>query len=138
MTDHRSAPPRWLLVGDPLAPIAAIPTRVWLDWAWEHAQGTDHDILLSSLSLTAPEMAPLSFEARWVFVAGLGYSSQYGLDGRVPKASLRCLTFGDDPEEAVGELVDAGLWVDDGDHYALAETQEAHSLPDGSDEDEPA
>lgn len=137
MTDVRSAPPRWLLVGDPVDPIAAIPTRAWLDHAWEHGEELDQGILLTPRIWTSPKLAGVGPEALWVLLAGLGYSAHFGLDGRVPKASLHCLTFGDDPEEAVRELVDAGLWMDDGDHYGLAEVQKADTLPADSDEAEP-
>lgn len=126
-------PPRWLLVGDPLVPIAAIPTRAWLDWAWANGEEVERSILLSPRLWTSPQFVPLSAPARWALLAGLGYSAQYGLDGRVPKVSLRCLAFGEDPTEAVNELVNTGLWIEDGEEYVVAELCESDLSPDALD-----
>lgn len=57
-----------------------------------------------------PKLLAVSPRTRWVWVAGLAWSSRYRQDGLVPRGALHPLQ--GTPRDAAG-LVAAGLWLPD-------------------------
>ena len=52
------------------------------------------------------------FEARWLFIAGLGYSARQATDGVVAASAIPLLTNGmTNGQHAVHGLIDTGLWT---------------------------
>ncbi len=73
-----------------------------------------------------PKVAVLSDEALCLYVRALCYSSKHGLDGRIPKKSLRHLCPSRKRSAIVEELADdppegyeAPLWLDKGDYFEI-------------------
>ena len=67
-------------------------------------------VKLSDTALDEPFLLPLSRGSVLLHLEALAYSNRYAVDGVIHRAALRKLTTEPDPEAAVAELVDAGLW----------------------------
>lgn len=72
----------------------------------------------------AERYAHLGPHAMLMHLYGLSYSSQHLTDGRVPKRlrltiAPHLAADGIDPEQVAGELVTAGVWCDEGDHWLI-------------------
>lgn len=69
---------------------------------------------------THPKVQACPGRARLLWVYGGLYCSQHLTDGAIPKTALPMLIAASDAaRKSPGELVAAGLWVDDGDHYRM-------------------
>lgn len=67
-----------------------------------------------------PKHAPLSAGAGWLWVLTLAWCNRHLTDGRFPNAIANQL--GNIPKRsaAIKELLDGGLWAEDGQHYQIA------------------
>lgn len=61
----------------------------------------------------------LSRSALLLDVEAIVWCNRILTDGRVPKSALARFTSSDDPKADAAELVEAGVWTDDGDAYLL-------------------
>lgn len=66
-----------------------------------------------------PKCIGLSPQAWTLWLHGLTYSSRNLTDGMVPKAFVPRLSSVPRPSSACSELVLAGLWVEEDDHYLI-------------------
>jgi hypothetical protein len=66
-----------------------------------------------------PKVVAAGWQAAWLYICGLTYCSRYLTDGRIPKAQVRRLSDVPRPEQQAQRLLDAGLWVDDGNDYLV-------------------
>lgn len=57
--------------------------------------------------------------AGWLYVAGLCFCAGNLTDGLIPKARAKILTPVPNVTKQIRALVDAGLWIDEGDHYRV-------------------
>lgn len=78
-----------------------------MTWVYLDDQFPDH-----------PKVVRAGEAAAYLFVCGLAYCKRHGTDGLIPKAAaLRLVT--KQPKVLAGRLIDAGLWDDAGDNYAV-------------------
>lgn len=66
-----------------------------------------------------PKIEEAGPAAAWMFVAGLCHCSTYLTDGKITKAASKRLGNVRKPDEQARRLVNAGLWLDCGDHYLV-------------------
>lgn len=66
-----------------------------------------------------PKFLDVGLAGIGLWTAGNAYCSAYLTDGHIPKSALRRLTLGEPCDEAIAQLIDAGLWDerDDGDGW---------------------
>lgn len=66
-----------------------------------------------------PKVANLTPGAGWLHICGLCYCGRQLTDGVIPKGVEKRLTANVNVSKQVDELIDAGLWIDDGDTYRI-------------------
>lgn len=66
-----------------------------------------------------PKVIAAGGDAAWLFVAGLCWSRRHQAAGEIPKAIVGRLTDRKNARKIAGKLVEVGLWIDKGDHYAV-------------------
>jgi hypothetical protein len=66
-----------------------------------------------------PKIDAAGPEAAWLYVAGLCWCSRQLTDGTIAKTRVARLTSLRNPTKAAAALVQVGLWVDEGDVFAV-------------------
>jgi hypothetical protein len=67
----------------------------------------------------SPVMRRLPRGSRYLYIEALACSRLYLTDGTIPKDALGQMTDEPDPTTAAGQLLLAGLWTDEGDHWQI-------------------
>lgn len=71
-----------------------------------------------------PKVTAAGWRAAWLYVCGLTYCSRYLTDGRIQKVHIPRLSDIPKPHVQAQRLVDAGLWIDMGNHYLVHDYME--------------
>ena len=81
-----------------------------------------------------PKVVAAGWKAAWLYVCGLTYCTRFLTDGAIPKAQVKRLTDIPKADVEAQRLVDAGLWIEDGDDYRVHDYTEWQTPADKVDE----
>lgn len=66
-----------------------------------------------------PKALACSAEALWLHISGLCWCARHLTDGHIPKNAVARLAVVKNPPARAAELVDAGIWIDEGSHFVI-------------------